>query len=196
MKWSEFLNLPNILSLSRPLLFFPLIFLTVLLLNWMFAGIVLFFLGAITDLLDGWLARRNGQVTFTGKLLDPFADKLFFDIAPFLFYPLLSQFLQYLFIFIYLPIECILLFGGLYSWFSSSQNIFLVGASQGGKWKTAFIAIFTTLLFINELIVPVSEKYLIAVLSSATGFALMSFASHINPACHALPQTLRVGKKD
>lgn len=180
MKWSEFKKLPNILSLSRPLFFFPLIALTMLWLNWMFAGIVLFFLGAITDLLDGWLARRNGQVTITGKLLDPLCDKLFFDLLPFFFYYLLTPFMRYLFVFVYLPLECILLFGGLYSGFSSSQNIFIVGASQGGKWKTAFIAIFTTLLFINELIFPISEKYLIAILSSATGFALMSLTSHIN----------------
>lgn len=196
MKIGEFLNLPNILSFSRPLFFFPLIALTILWLNWMFAGVILFFFGMITDFLDGWLARRNGQVTVTGKLLDPLCDKLFFDLVPFFFYLALSQFLQYLFLFIYLPLEFFLMLGGLYSWFVPSQNIFLVGASQGGKWKTTFIAIFTTLLFINELIVPISEKYLIAVLGSVIGFALMSFTSHINPACHALPQALRAGKKN
>lgn len=36
----------------------------------------LFVVAALTDRLDGWLARRNGQVTDLGKLLDPIADKL------------------------------------------------------------------------------------------------------------------------
>lgn len=34
-------------------------------------------LAGLTDVLDGFLARRNGQVTATGALLDPIADKVF-----------------------------------------------------------------------------------------------------------------------
>ncbi len=36
----------------------------------------LFIVAAVTDLLDGWLARRGQQVTQIGKLIDPLADKL------------------------------------------------------------------------------------------------------------------------
>lgn len=41
--------------------------------RWVAAGI--FVLAALTDRLDGWLARRLGQVTDWGKLVDPIADK-------------------------------------------------------------------------------------------------------------------------
>ncbi|GEK20676.1 CDP-diacylglycerol--glycerol-3-phosphate 3-phosphatidyltransferase [Cellulomonas xylanilytica] len=41
----------------------------------------LFVAAAATDRLDGWLARRSGQVTDLGKLLDPIADKVLIGTA-------------------------------------------------------------------------------------------------------------------
>ena len=40
-----------------------------------------FVVAAVTDILDGWLARRGQQVTHIGKLLDPLADKLLVSTA-------------------------------------------------------------------------------------------------------------------
>ncbi|MDX1503396.1 MAG: CDP-diacylglycerol--glycerol-3-phosphate 3-phosphatidyltransferase [Thermoanaerobaculia bacterium] len=73
------LNLPNLLSLLRIVLV-PLV-VVVLLTEARFDGqeyvaLGLFVLAAATDFLDGYLARRHGQVTRLGKLLDPAADKI------------------------------------------------------------------------------------------------------------------------
>jgi CDP-diacylglycerol--glycerol-3-phosphate 3-phosphatidyltransferase len=71
------LNIPNLLSISRILAVpvFILLMLDPTPLRSLAAGIV-FSLASATDWLDGYLARKWGQVTKTGKLLDPIADKI------------------------------------------------------------------------------------------------------------------------
>jgi len=70
-------NVPNLLSLSR-ILAVP-VFIVLMLepspVRALAAGIV-FSLASATDWLDGYLARKWGQVTKVGKLLDPIADKI------------------------------------------------------------------------------------------------------------------------
>ncbi len=40
------------------------------------AAALVFSLASLTDILDGWLARRRGEVSEFGKLVDPIADKI------------------------------------------------------------------------------------------------------------------------
>jgi CDP-diacylglycerol--glycerol-3-phosphate 3-phosphatidyltransferase len=71
------INVPNAITLGR----IALIPLFVVMAHeqgpwWRFATALVFLTAALTDLLDGYLARRMGEVTALGKLLDPVADKL------------------------------------------------------------------------------------------------------------------------
>ena len=69
------IRLPNILSLSRLLLavlFVP---------AGRSARIALICVAALTDFLDGWLARRTNTTTRWGALVDPIADRIFVLVA-------------------------------------------------------------------------------------------------------------------
>jgi CDP-diacylglycerol--glycerol-3-phosphate 3-phosphatidyltransferase len=44
-------------------------------------GLVIFLLAALTDALDGIIARRTNRITVTGAMLDPIADKLLTSAA-------------------------------------------------------------------------------------------------------------------
>ncbi|HVZ82963.1 MAG TPA: CDP-diacylglycerol--glycerol-3-phosphate 3-phosphatidyltransferase [Terracidiphilus sp.] len=82
------MNLPNSITMSR-IVMIPLLL-------WMLsphfpsrivgrepeiAAAVLFILASITDGLDGYLARKRGQITTMGMLLDPLADKIMVTAA-------------------------------------------------------------------------------------------------------------------
>lgn len=76
------LNLPNGLTLFR---IFLVPFLVVVLLtkftNREYVALAIFLVAAVTDLFDGYLARKYNQVTKLGILLDPIADKLLMSAA-------------------------------------------------------------------------------------------------------------------
>lgn len=65
-------NLPTILTFSRIILIPFFILITP---QNPFLGITIFLIASTTDFLDGYLARRSGQITKFGIILDPIADK-------------------------------------------------------------------------------------------------------------------------
>jgi CDP-diacylglycerol--glycerol-3-phosphate 3-phosphatidyltransferase/cardiolipin synthase len=76
------LNLPNALTLLRMFLIPVFVGVFYLPFPWAnFACTILFALAAITDWLDGYLARRWGQTSAFGAFLDPVADKLMVSTA-------------------------------------------------------------------------------------------------------------------
>lgn len=68
------LNIPNLLTMSRLVL--AIILFGLLAMDWMATSLVVFLVAASTDWLDGYLARRRGETTTLGRILDPFVDKV------------------------------------------------------------------------------------------------------------------------
>lgn len=70
-------NLPNAITLSRLVLTAAFVLFVALEATWgHITALILFMIAAISDFVDGWLARKMNLVTPLGKLLDPLADKI------------------------------------------------------------------------------------------------------------------------
>lgn len=76
------LNLPNILTLFRIALIPIIVIIFYLPYEWVpMTCAVIFATASFTDLFDGYLARRRGEMTELGAFLDPVADKLMVGVA-------------------------------------------------------------------------------------------------------------------
>jgi len=73
-------NLPNALTLVR-IFAVPLLVTLLMTKDHMLIAALIFLAASLTDLLDGYLARKRGQITTLGVLLDPVADKLLISSA-------------------------------------------------------------------------------------------------------------------
>jgi CDP-diacylglycerol--glycerol-3-phosphate 3-phosphatidyltransferase len=83
INFKELKTKSNLLSLLRLFLAIPL---WVLLDNFnsdtaRYAAFLVCIFGAVTDILDGYLARRYNQVTEMGKIIDPLADKVVISVV-------------------------------------------------------------------------------------------------------------------
>ena len=132
MLLKEFWNIPNLLTFGRILIIPLFIYLAYQAnpLASLLAG-ALFAVAAITDVVDGWLARRMGLVTVIGKFLDPLADKLIV-LAAMVMLVRLGRFPAWVAILL-LSREFVVT--GLRQ-IAASEGM-VIAAGQEGKWKTA-----------------------------------------------------------
>lgn len=133
------LNLPTLLTFSRIILipFFLMITPQSPLL-----GIGIFLIASATDFLDGYLARRSGQITKFGIILDPIADK-------FLVISALILLVDMVLISVWIAVVIIVrefVVTGLRA-VALSKDI-VIPADAGGKWKTAAQMTAIVLLFL------------------------------------------------
>jgi len=114
---------------------------------------ILFTLAAITDWLDGYLARSRGEVTPFGRFLDPVADKLLVAAA----LVLLVSSGQAPAVLAVVIIGREIAIGALREWLA--QRATVVHVSQIAKWKTAIqmVAIAALLLHVDVAGFPLHE---------------------------------------
>ena len=129
----DILNVPNVLTMVRIVVIPWLMYLLYLgdPVSCMYAALV-FTGAAITDFLDGYIARKQGLVSFTGKFLDPLADKLI--VMATLVMLVYLGWLETWIVVLVLARETSIT--GLRA-IAATEGI-VIAANAGGKYKTAF----------------------------------------------------------
>ena len=139
------MNLPNKLTISRMVLAFVFIILLFLPgLASKVAALVVFLLASATDALDGYLAKKNNQITDFGRMMDPIADKML-TLSAFLAFVQMQLVPAWMVVVILFREVAIT---GLRVFALTKGDV--IAADSGGKHKTAcqIFAIFAVLLLI------------------------------------------------
>src|SRR5664280_3357909 len=148
----EIFNLPNTITLIR-ISVVPFLF--VLLTEpgefWSLILAILFAVASITDMLDGYLARKYNMITTMGKFLDPLGDKIIVNTAMILMIPI-GRIPAWI---VAVTIIRDLIVDGIRS-IASSEGLY-IQASPLGKQKTLSQLFAVTALMIYLSLIHISE---------------------------------------
>ena len=140
----ELTNVPNLVTMSRVALIpFVLIFIDNFSPLRSFISSLLYLICAAGDGLDGYLARKRGEVSTLGKFLDPLADKL--TVTAVLVYMVALSRVHPAVVVVIIARD--LAVNGLRS-VASAQGL-VISASDSGKIKTALQLVAVMMLLIN-----------------------------------------------
>lgn len=161
------LNLPNILSIIRLLMVGVLI--------WFFtkgmlvAAFITYVVAGLTDVLDGYIARKYDLITPLGKLLDPLADKLMLIAVLACMY--FTNMLPLWILIVIFVKEFVQIIGGFFLFHKKDT---VVQANIFGKLTTVFFSISVVLLFWHDYVAPIDIYALIFTVIFAV-FALVQY---------------------
>lgn len=162
-------NLPNLLTLTRILLL-PFFVVTLIYNQYQYA-LIIFIAAAVTDILDGFIARVTKQITDFGKILDPVADK-FFLVTSFILMSYIGLIPKWLAI-IVISKDLIVVIGSVILYFVTHK--LNIEPSMLGKASSAgqFFLVGLVLLYSNldeAMPVPRPVFSIVAVVTALAGF--------------------------
>lgn len=172
LKSGSNLNLPNILTMSR-FLVIPILVLMAdssrVLVNLIAA--VLFLAASLTDIVDGYIARKYNIVTNMGKILDPLADKVMVLVVLIMLIPLgrVPALVVALIVFRETAVTSLRAI--------AAADGVVVSASPLGKFKNMFQVIFTLFLIMyHRFDIPITTNFSFVLDFKTSGMLLMWIA--------------------
>ncbi|MDR3304500.1 MAG: CDP-diacylglycerol--glycerol-3-phosphate 3-phosphatidyltransferase [Clostridiales Family XIII bacterium] len=138
------MNLPNLLTLLRMALV-P-VFIVLFYLDLRTWAAVVFIAAAVTDALDGHIARSRNQITNFGKLMDPLADKIL-TVSAFICLVDTHEIAAWMVVVILAREFAITGLRGV----AAAEGV-VIAAGMGGKLKTVFQMLAIILLLLGEIL--------------------------------------------
>ena len=140
-----FIFIPNLLSIVRIGLVYPI--LNNIYLNNFQLSIVFFIVAAITDALDGFLARKMNWQTDLGTILDPIADKLLLSGTIFILW--LTEFIPFYIFIIFIGRDAVILLGAAVQ--MTLNELDTPMPNLLGKLTTSLQIIYIAVVFLKEI---------------------------------------------
>jgi len=140
-----FIFIPNLLSIIRIGLVYPI--LNNIYLNNFELSIVFFVLAAITDAMDGFLARKMNWQTDLGRILDPIADKLLLSGTIFILW--LNQYIPFYIFIIFIGRDIAILLGAAIQMTLNELNTPMPNLL--GKLTTSLQIIYIAVIFLKQI---------------------------------------------
>lgn len=162
------MNIPNILTIIR--LFLVPIFIIVFfssIENALLHSVAIFIIAGITDVLDGYIARKYNLITKWGQVLDPFADKIMQLTVLVCF--TIDGLLPIWIIIIYGAKELTMIFGGIFLYTKKERVV--IPANSFGKSATI-------IFYLAILSVAIEYEYSTYIFIIAIAFALLAFVQY------------------
>ena len=166
-------NIPNILTIIRFILI-PFIFTSVVNNDYL-AALIIFTISAITDVLDGFIARKFNYITDLGKLIDPLADKLT-QVSLLLSLAILKILPWWIFAIVFIK-ECVMVISA--SFLYKRKDVVVYSKWYGKLATVLFYLAIVVSLIVNQFHVQMPFKidlylYYLAIL--ATIFSLIMYS--------------------
>lgn len=172
------MNIPNLLTVLRVLLIPLFVLFFYMPAHWSYlAASLVFAVAAVTDWLDGYLARRLEQSTPFGAFLDPVADKLMVTVALVL---LVEEHAN-----LWLSLPALIIIGreivvsALREWMAELGARAKVAVSGIGKWKTAAQMVALVILLANPPVMTLWVGMGYALLLVAAALTLWSMVMYL-----------------
>ncbi len=176
------MNLPNLLTLTR-IFSVPLVCVFYLLpATWgRTAAALIFLFAALTDVLDGWIARRYGKSTRFGAFLDPVADKLIVTVTLVLIVGHNADLLTTLAAMVIVGREIVV--SALREWMAELGRQGMLASSHLAKVKTVAQMTAITLLLYQERLLGMSMldigKAMLLIAAALTLWSMFSYLLRI-----------------